>query len=280
MIPLDVQVLNFGSIIFLFFELFVKTIVQILKLNNLGDVMRTISRSLFGVICSILFSMLFITSTFANDVVGQNDESANVTKYYQGQTLYYQNGDERAVISADNASPASFPDTYAVSYNRYNDDRDNYQQVSRSSERGYSDDDMRVIRDNVQLTSSNTFVFDPRRLSWAAYDPDGNLLRYGKASGGRGYCPDIGRGCRTPTGSFRVHAKQGANCISSKYPVGKGGAKMPYCMFFKGGFAVHGSYDVPRYNASHGCIRVPAQDAKWLNYNFMAIGTRVIVKPY
>lgn len=225
--------------------------------------------------------MIFVSVAFATTGFDEDQQPVQVTKYYEGQTLYYQNGNERAVISEDENKVRALPDSYAVSYNRYEDnDRDDYQDVRRSSQRGYSDDDMQVIRDNVQQSSANTFVFDPRRLTWAAYDPDGNLLRYGKASGGRGYCADIRRGCRTPSGSFRVHAKQGANCISSKYPVGKGGAKMPYCMFFKGGYAVHGSYDVPRYNASHGCIRVPPQDARWLNYNFMAIGTRVIVKPY
>jgi len=34
------------------------------------------------------------------------------------------------------------------------------------------------------------------------------------------------------------------------------GARMPYCMHFNGGYAMHEGY-VPRYAASHGCIRVP-----------------------
>lgn len=55
---------------------------------------------------------------------------------------------------------------------------------------------------------------------------------------------------------------------------------MPYCMFFTQYYGVHGSYDVPNYNASHGCIRVPVKDAKWLYNNFIDIGTPVVVKPY
>ena len=52
------------------------------------------------------------------------------------------------------------------------------------------------------------------------------------------------------------------------------------CMFFSKYYAVHGSYEVPNYNASHGCIRVTPADAKWLYYNFIEIGTPVVVKPY
>ena len=55
---------------------------------------------------------------------------------------------------------------------------------------------------------------------------------------------------------------------------------MPYCMFFKGGFAMHGSSGVPGYNASHGCVRLFVDDAQWLNQDFADIGTQVIILPY
>lgn len=130
------------------------------------------------------------------------------------------------------------------------------------------------------LASGKSFVFNPRNHTWYALDVNGNVIRSGRASGGRGYCPDIGRGCRTPSGVYRVIQKGSASCRSSRYPVGRGGAPMPYCMFFSKNYAVHGSPDVPNYNASHGCIRVRPSDARWLNYHFMSIGTKVIVKPY
>src|SRR5437762_14258515 len=38
------------------------------------------------------------------------------------------------------------------------------------------------------------------------------------------------------------------------------GAKMPYAMFFRGGYAMHQGY-VPPFAASHGCIRLPGQMA-------------------
>ena len=55
---------------------------------------------------------------------------------------------------------------------------------------------------------------------------------------------------------------------------------MPYCMFFHGGYALHGSYEVPNYNASHGCLRVVPSAAAWLSRNFVKVGTAIIVRPY
>lgn len=106
-------------------------------------------------------------------------------------------------------------------------------------------------------------------LAFAAYDANGNLLYWGPASGGQDYCPDIGRSCHTKTGLFTIYRKEGPGCFSTKFPVGRGGAPMPYCMYFHGGFALHGSYEVPGYNASHGCVRMFVNDAKWLNQNFV-----------
>lgn len=110
---------------------------------------------------------------------------------------------------------------------------------------------------------------DPTILAWGAYDASGVLQAWGPVSGGKGWCPDVGRRCHTAVGKFAVYHKQGSGCISRKYPVGRGGAPMPYCMFFHGGFALHGSYDVPGYNASHGCVRLFIPDAKWLNQEFV-----------
>jgi hypothetical protein len=129
-------------------------------------------------------------------------------------------------------------------------------------------------------TGNNVFIFDPNHVMWGAYDRNGQLVNQGRASGGKGYCADVGRRCKTPIGTFRVSRKGNASCVSSKFPVGEGGAPMPYCMFFHHGYAIHGSPDVPHYNASHGCIRVLPSDARWLSNNFIYPGTTVIVKPY
>ncbi len=54
------------------------------------------------------------------------------------------------------------------------------------------------------------------------------------------------------------------------------GARMPYFMRFNGGYGMHAGY-VPRFRASHGCIRLPAQMAKHFFEN-AAEDTPVIVK--
>src|SRR5256714_4164324 len=54
------------------------------------------------------------------------------------------------------------------------------------------------------------------------------------------------------------------------------GARMPYAMFFRSGYAMHQGY-VPPYAASHGCIRVPREMAETF-FNNAPVGTPVIVK--
>lgn len=130
-------------------------------------------------------------------------------------------------------------------------------------------------------TGKKVFIFDPHATAWAAYDAQGNLVKTGSASGGKDYCEDIGRSCHTVTGTFRVYSKKGPDCTSSIYPIETGGgARMPYCMHFHQGYSIHAAYEVPNYNASHGCIRVLPSAAQWLNEDFIDVGTTVVVKPY
>lgn len=114
-------------------------------------------------------------------------------------------------------------------------------------------------------------------LAWGAYDANGKLLNWGPAAGGKDFCPDIQMQCRTVAGEFKIQRKGDAKCKSHTFPIDKPGAPMPYCMFFHGGYALHGSNEVPGYNASHGCVRLWVDDAKWLNQEFVDIGTKVIV---
>ena len=132
----------------------------------------------------------------------------------------------------------------------------------------------------IAPSATNLVKVDLSDLAWGAYDKEGNLLNWGPISGGKNYCSDIQRSCRTITGHFTFYDKKGPNCISSRFPVPRGGAPMPYCMHFHGGFALHGSATVPGYNASHGCVRLFFEDAKWLNQDFVKVGsTRVQVVP-
>ncbi|MCD6055687.1 MAG: L,D-transpeptidase [Gammaproteobacteria bacterium] len=131
-----------------------------------------------------------------------------------------------------------------------------------------------------EATGKKVFIFEPQYARYGLYDEEGDLLYQGRASGGKGYCPDTGSACVTPAGTYQIYRKQGAECKSTKFPVGVGGAPMPYCMFFHKGYAVHGSNDVPDRNASHGCIRVTPEDAEWLNEDHLNIGDTVIVRSY
>ena len=117
------------------------------------------------------------------------------------------------------------------------------------------------------------------QMAWGAYDERGTLVRWGPASTAIGYCPDEHRSCHTAQGKFFVYRKEGEHCVSTKFPIPRGGAPMPYCMYFHGGFALHGSYELPGYNASHGCVRLFIPDAKWLNEEFLSqeLQTTVIV---
>lgn len=115
-------------------------------------------------------------------------------------------------------------------------------------------------------------------LAWGAYDADGKLINWGPVAGGKDFCPDVQRQCRTVTGTFKIQRKGDAKCKSNTFPIPDGGAPMPYCMFFHGGYAMHGSNEVPGYNASHGCVRMWVDDAKWLNKEFGGVGTTVTVK--
>lgn len=127
------------------------------------------------------------------------------------------------------------------------------------------------------ISGGNLIKVDLSKLAWGAYDSQGKLVKWGNASGGQSFCSDIGKACKTVTGTYTVYRKQGSGCKSNQFPVGVGGAPMPYCMHFQGGYALHGG-NVPDFNASHGCIRVPVREAQWLNQNFVTVGkTRISI---
>lgn len=120
-------------------------------------------------------------------------------------------------------------------------------------------------------------LIDLSQHAFAAYEKTGKLVHWGPISGGKSYCKDAGGPCTTITGDFKITRKDSEECISNTYPKSTdGGAPMPYCMFFKGGYAMHGS-TLPGYHNSHGCVRLFFDDAKWLNKHFAKTGTRVIV---
>ncbi len=141
--------------------------------------------------------------------------------------------------------------------------------------------DKLVLPQFIKATGERMFIFTPKGKQWAAYNEDGTLTGYGRANGGGHFCPDLGEACHTDTGKFRVFRKGSAGCVSNTFPISEGGgAAMPYCMFFNGGAAIHGSPQLSFNNSSHGCVRVTTPSAEWLSSNFMKVGTKVMVLSY
>ena len=137
-----------------------------------------------------------------------------------------------------------------------------------------------VLPKSIETPIENTFVFDPNHLQWAVYDKKGTRVGVGKAVGGKDFCNDIKDSCRTVEGTYSVFRKENEECVSNTFPIEKGGAPMPHCMFFHKGYAIHGSLNLPDKNASHGCIRVSKRAAEWMNKNYVEVGSTVVVLAY
>ena len=90
--------------------------------------------------------------------------------------------------------------------------------------------------------------------------------------------PDHGRVQRiypTSSGKPSTPTVLGHYRFYSKTP-GFNSHQMYFSNYFIGGYAIHGYYDVPAYNASHGCLRIPDPDA-YSVYQWVKIGDRIDV---
>jgi hypothetical protein len=125
-------------------------------------------------------------------------------------------------------------------------------------------------------------LVDPSVHAWGAYNEAGTLVRAGLATSGANWCADLKRPCHTHPGTFHISMLGDKGCKSSLFPMPRGGAPMPYCMFFNGRQALHGSYSgqLAEANLSHGCVRMPVSDAEWLRNSFVSVGTKVVIEPY
>jgi hypothetical protein len=94
---------------------------------------------------------------------------------------------------------------------------------------------------------------DLSRQVLALFDRQGKLFRVLMMSSGKPSTPTV-------RGSFHVY---------SKTP-GTNSKGMVNSNYFIGGYAIHGYPDVPDYAASHGCLRIPIPNARfmfrWLDY--------------
>jgi lipoprotein-anchoring transpeptidase ErfK/SrfK len=99
---------------------------------------------------------------------------------------------------------------------------------------------------------------------------EGDLVYVWPVSTGRmGYRTPAGR--YSPTMLSRMH-------YSRRYD----NAPMPYAIFFRGGYAIHGTYAVSRLGrqASHGCIRLHTANARELFHMIQDYGpsdTRIVI---
>lgn len=77
----------------------------------------------------------------------------------------------------------------------------------------------------------------------------------------------------TPKGQFRIWAKLRYDDMTGP---GYYLPKVPYVMYFYGGYALHGTYWHNNFGRpmSHGCVNLPTSEAEWL-FNWAEIGTLV-----
>src|SRR4051794_6386944 len=110
--------------------------------------------------------------------------------------------------------------------------------------------------------------------------------------------PDAGRHVEADI-SLQALALVDGNRVMSVYPTSSGKPSTPTILgrytfylktpgtndhgmvdsnYFIRGYAIHGYYTVPAFNASHGCLRVPIPDARRI-YNWIRIGDSIFVEP-
>jgi lipoprotein-anchoring transpeptidase ErfK/SrfK len=82
---------------------------------------------------------------------------------------------------------------------------------------------------------------------------------------------------KTPTvrGTFRIYKKYAKQRMRGRdYDL----PNVPYVMYFKGAYAMHGTYWHTNFGQpmSHGCVNLPTGKAAWL-YNWAPRGTAVVV---
>jgi len=106
-------------------------------------------------------------------------------------------------------------------------------------------------------------VIDKSRQVLRAYEGNHVVLE-SRVSTGR-------RGRETPSGYYRARSKSLMH-YSRLYH----NAPMPYSVQIAGNYFIHGFSSVPNFPASHGCIRLPVDNAREL-YNWIDHGTPVAI---
>ena len=124
---------------------------------------------------------------------------------------------------------------------------------------------------------SKLILVSRRSQAFAAYE-SGNLVRWGPTSTGKKSTP-------TPAGLYHTNwkARETRSTVNSSW-------KLPWCFNLDNrvGVSFH-QFDLPGYPASHGCVRLLEEDAKWIygwaepwmlsktNGSLVAFGTPVVI---
>ena len=95
------------------------------------------------------------------------------------------------------------------------------------------------------------------------------LVRGGRAE--RAIHVSTGAGGATPVGRYRILRRERMSW-SRRFAVW-----MPFAQYFTGGYALHEYPSVPAYPASHGCVRVPAEEVRRV-WDFGRLGMRLWVQ--
>lgn len=231
-------------------------------------------------ICCLIISTLTLSRTFNNGTAYYGTALCNYSQYYclrvgsgQSWTKLFADPKERDIVQRINRTYNSLWSGKIIAVPR---------NLANANLFDFSPFELQI-----QSADAKRIIVDQDKLAYGAYNEQGQLVLWGPISSGRDKCSDSNNSCHTLTGIFRIFSKENERCISNAFPAGRGGAHMPYCMFFHKGFALHGAADIPGYRASHGCVRMFTQDAKWLNHHFVDVsneanhflGTIVIMRP-
>src|SRR5713101_697445 len=133
--------------------------------------------------------------------------------------------------------------------------------VHLSEQRAYFYKGKRIVGESTVSTGKPGFSTPPGHYHVISKDRDHVSSEFGD------YVDDSGKVVKS-----NIDSRKDAQPPGTHFD----GARMPYCMHFNGGYAMHQGY-VPPYAASHGCIRLPKGMAEHF-FDASPEGTPVIVK--
>jgi lipoprotein-anchoring transpeptidase ErfK/SrfK len=155
-------------------------------------------------------------------------------------TGYYEAGTSNAVIAYRKMTGLPLVETADVG-------------VFRRLERGQGSFHVRYPHDGRHVEA------DLSKQVLAEIEPGGKVRRIYTTSSGKPSTPTV-------LGRYRVYLKT----------PGVNSEGMVDSNYFIRGYAIHGYFEVPTYAASHGCLRVPIEDAPAI-YSWVQVGTIVDV---